>query len=201
MPGLRRLEVSARDHARPVRVLRLEPGRTLDLGDVALSPARSLEGWLVDEEGRALSQRFTYTSSDQIASPLDVEGQVGALVHGDGHFELWSLGAGEPLLLLRHEDYAANPLRLETDAEGRTRAIARRGTPVLLRPHGEPRPELRYAIADAAGRPFWTRRVYDEAPIRLRLVPGRYQLLEGRDEVFTLVRSFEVDAAPVVLEP
>ena len=201
MPGLRRLEVSARDHVRLVRVLRLEPGRTLDLGVIALATARSLEGWLVDEDGDALSQRFSFVSGDQVVSPLDLEHAGGAQVHGDGHFELWNLGAGEPLLLLRHEDYALNPLVLETDAEGRTRAIARRGTPVLLRHGREPQPELRFAIADAAGSPLWTRRVYDEAPIRLRLVPGRYQLLEGHDEVFTLVRSFEVGAEPVVLEP
>ena len=201
IPGLRELHLQARDHVLLTRIVRLEPGETLDLGDVPLPPKRALEGRLVDEGGQPVAERFQVTSDDLVASPLDVERLPYVLIDGDGNFQLWNRGSGETWLLMRQGDYAVNPMPLETDAAGRATAIARRGTPVLLRHGRKPASELRFAIADAAGRPFWTRLVYHEAPIRLRLMPGSYQLLEGRDEVFTLVRTFEVGAEAVVLEP
>lgn len=201
IPGLRELRVAAKDHAQVTRVVRLEPGETLDLGTLALPRAHTVEGRIVDEAGHAVSGNLRAGSSDLVEGPLDLAELIHVPVSTDGVFRVWSLGAGEPLLLLHGDGYALNPLRLEVDGEGHATAVARTGTPVLLRHGAGKGADRSYCIADSAGRPFCLCSVHDEAPIRLRLVPGRYQLLEGHDERFTLVRTFEVADQPVVLEP
>jgi hypothetical protein len=199
VPGLRWLDVSARDHQRADRIVRIEPGQTLDLGDLRLARERTVRGRVVDEQGNPVTVGFNFLSSDSVRGPLDLDRFVGW--PGGESFQLPGMSSGEPLLLMRSQEFAVNPLLLETDEQGSLIAIARRGTPVLLKHSRQFQPGLRYSIADSAGRPFWLCGVYTEVPIKLRLVPGSYQLLEGQDEVFTLVRSFEVGTSPRVLEP
>ncbi len=199
VPGLRWLDISARDHQRADRIVRLEPGQMLDLGELRLARERTVKGRVVDEEGRPVTVGFNFLSSDLVRGPLDLERFVGW--PGGESFQLPGLGSGEPLLLMRAQDFAVNPLLIETDEQGSLTALARRGTPVLLKHTRQLQRGLHYAIADSAGRPFWLCGVYSEVPIKLRLVPGSYQLLEGQDEVFTLVRTFDVGAHTMVLEP
>lgn len=199
VPGLRWLEIDAPEHARADRWIRLEPGQALDLGDVPLGSRRTLKGRVIDEEGRPLALRVASISTDQVRSPLDLENTVHST--GDGDFRFTKLGEGEAWLFVGDERFAANPLQVEVDSEGLVTATARAGTRVILK-HGKPgTPGLRYALADSAGRPFWVRAVYGEVPIRLRLLPGSYQLLEGRDEKFALVRTFEVGSETLVITP
>jgi RNA polymerase sigma factor (sigma-70 family) len=203
IPGPRILELHADKFDGPRLRVRIEPGVVIDLGDIPLAEKRTLEGTLVDEQGKPLRMQgnFRFVSSDFVAGPLDLEIISRTLVDENGHFQIWSLGAGTPVPSLVDENFAANPLLLDSDAEGRIVAIARRGTQVVLRHGQQPVPGLRYSIADASGRPIRTQRVWSEAPIRLRLIPGTYQLLVGRDEVFVPVRRFEVGSETLVLEP
>jgi RNA polymerase sigma factor (sigma-70 family) len=198
LAGLHDLSIETREHQRYQRTLRLEPGQTLDLGDIPLAAARSLKGRVVGEDGKEVEGTLLFISSDLIQGPLDLENLMGW--SGGAEFNLPGMG-NNPWVFLRNKEYAANPLLLETDEEGTVTAIARKGTSILLRPGTSDQPIRSLAIADSSGRPFWQDGVWKEIPIRLRLVPGSYQLLEGHDEVFTLLRSFEVGAEPVVLEP
>ena len=198
LAGLHDLSIETREHQRYQRTLRLEPGQTLDLGDIPLEAARSLKGRVIGEDGKQVEGTLLFISSDLIQGPLDLENLMGW--SGGAEFNLPGMG-NNPWVFLRNTEYAANPLLLETDEKGTVTAIARKGTSILLRPGTSGQPIRSLAIADSSGRPFWQDGVWKEIPIRLRLVPGSYQLLEGHDEVFTLLRSFEVGADPLVLEP
>jgi RNA polymerase sigma-70 factor (ECF subfamily) len=199
LPGMHELSIETPDHERYHRTLRLEPGQALDLGDVPLDRGRSLKGRVVGEDGKEVVASLSFIASELVRGPLDLDDSIGW--SGGAEFDFGRVGDGEPWLFVSHDDYAVNPLPIETDEQGFVTAVARKGTPVLLRPSKGAIPGQSYAITDSSGRPFWMRGVWGEVPMRLRLVPGRYQLLEGLDDDFKLVRTLDVGAEPVVIEP
>jgi hypothetical protein len=158
-----------------------------------------LKGRVVGEDGKEVLASLSFVASELVRGPLDLDDSLGW--SGGAEFDFGRVGDGEPWLFVSHDDYAVNPLPIETDEQGFVTAVARKGTPVLLRPSKGAIPGQSYAIADSSGRAFWMRGVWGEVPMRLRLVPGKYQLLEGLDDDFRLVRTFDVGAEPVVLEP
>ncbi len=198
--GLRELELRSPGHETFRRTVRVRAGETIELGTLALHRERKVRGHLVDENGQPLATSLTWTPAELVASALDIDQRIGSQSGPDGSFEIFAAGRGEVQLFAGRGELAANPIRIAPGGDAEVNAVARRGTLVVIRPVRHAGPGAHFAVADEQGRPFWSRRLWNDLPLRLRLVPGTYQLWSCRDELVERVETFTVAGETLVLE-
>ncbi|HVS10648.1 MAG TPA: sigma-70 family RNA polymerase sigma factor [Planctomycetota bacterium] len=198
-PGLLELNFRVEGYESLKSRVRLEPGEAKDLGTVALSPATTIRGRVVDREGKPVAGSIEQVSLAHLKLPQDVETRFFRPLDGDGRFEVEDVARGQVLLIVRPKEAALTPVVIDTRSaqpeelvitvEAGIRASFR-----LARPSAGRR---QVTLATADGTPFWTRGLLDFWIADVRLGAGRYQLWIGTDERVERVETLEVGAEPV----
>ncbi|MCP4653935.1 MAG: carboxypeptidase regulatory-like domain-containing protein [bacterium] len=86
--------------------------REIDLGTVILEPGASLEGWVVDRDGRAVAEAEVSWSTRDLQRPWDLANSDKLPTDADGRFALSDLIPGEKLdLWVWHRDYGESSAR------------------------------------------------------------------------------------------
>ncbi len=198
--GLRELEPHVPGYPTFQRVVRVLPGITTDLGTLPLFRERSVRGRILDEDGRPLATALSWTPAASVASQLDVRQPIGVRTDADGRFRLFAAGRGELFLFAGRDELAANPIRIPAGGDAEIEAVAPRGTLLVIRPLRHAGPGALFALADEQGRAFWSGSVWEHRPLRVRLVPGTYQLWSCRDEEVETVETLTIGEETRVLE-
>ncbi|HEX5009442.1 MAG TPA: carboxypeptidase-like regulatory domain-containing protein [Planctomycetota bacterium] len=203
VPGRTSLQAQRQDYEMVDVTVTLAAGRTTDLGDIALAPAVSLGGMVLDEQGRPLAAALQVTVVDA-ASALPIDYSTWRWSSGgDGQFELAPLGRRR--YLLRVDDDGVTSVPLLVDARGGDVSglllRAEAGQPVYVRCAwpGNAQRDLRLRSAEAA---LWDENILRRPPDTwtLHLGAGRYlvECCDG-DDVLQSV-PFEVAGKPVHIQ-
>ncbi|MBK8099987.1 MAG: carboxypeptidase regulatory-like domain-containing protein [Planctomycetes bacterium] len=103
-PGLLLLSIEAKDHESVWTTVRVEPGRTTDLGDFRLGAAEDLKGTLLDADGKPASGHIQWTELKWRTAPTAFCDNRSTNVEADGSFRLWRTGRGPIAVQARTQD-------------------------------------------------------------------------------------------------
>lgn len=203
-PGNYSIRAQAKGYGTTERRVLLELGASLDLGDVALEPEQWISGTVVDEEGNGavVDLRFDRCSDEGepfphlgsiyvVASKESGEFRIGALSRGV--YQVSSTQAnGDTRLLRQIVDTRNGPvenLRLEL----------MRGIPLVVRGRDADWRHVRYRIhgEGASGK---ERKLSAEAPQRIHLAPGAYEIEARGKDGMTRRIPIVLTNAPLELE-
>jgi hypothetical protein len=182
-PGIRELRVRSRDHAVLSRRVRVEPGITLELGDIAVSRLATVAGRVVDENGAGVATSLTAFPVDRIGMVQDVETNWVSRSAADGSFEL-SAPQARIAVVVTGGEWGSRPILVDASS-GRVEAIeipVVRGVEVRFRPADDALADARFTLATGAGLPFRSQRLGSSLPFAQRIAPGTYQIWLGWDE-------------------
>jgi hypothetical protein len=166
------------------RRVRIPPGVEVDLGDVAVHPAVTVAGRVVDASGAPVATTLTWIPAAGTGMVQDAETSWFAASSADGSFALELPQSRVAILPRGHDEWAARPLVVDAsngDVAGVELAVTR-GTPVRLRPPGPEAIGARFTLVTAEGLPFLSRTLYRDLPEEVRLAPGSYEVWFGWDE-------------------
>jgi RNA polymerase sigma-70 factor (ECF subfamily) len=199
LPGLLELDFRVAGYESLKRRVRVEPGEAKDLGTVALSPAVTIRGKVLNRENKPVVGSIEHVSLVHLKVPQDVGTRFSRMLDHQGAFEIDDVALGEVLLIVHPKEGALTPRVIDTRSaqledlvitvEPGVRARFR-----LARPSAERR---QITLATTDGTPFWTRTLADFWIGEVRLGAGRYQLWIGTDERVERVETLEVGAEPV----
>ena len=211
-PGPQRLVVEASGRARLRRVVDVQPGSDLDLGDVVLESATAMRGTVVDPDGAPVSVDLIWGRVDRAAGQVEIDWSHGARSDASGAFEIPSLAPTEYLLRTVADSERRSPhaperawasagvlVDVRAQAAEGVRLVVHPYSEVVLQPSLDEGQERSYRVCDATGFPIRSGLLRGSEPRRLRLAPGSYEL-ELRDGVRSAGRAaFTVrpaDASP-----
>lgn len=94
-PGLLQMQVTAKDHETAAKVVTIEPGRVLDLGEIRLGPVLPLVGRVLDADGKpCASATLQWTELKWRTEPTEFRHNFSTRTEADGTFQLWGSGRG-----------------------------------------------------------------------------------------------------------
>ena len=201
VPGLLELNFRVEGYEYLKRRVRLEPGEAKDLGMVALSPAVTIRGKVVDRDGKPVAGSIEHVSLAHLKFPQDVDTRFYRPLDRDGRFELEDVARGQVLLIVRPKEAALTPVVIDTRSAQPEELVITvepgiRASFRLAHPSSE---RCQVTLATADGTPFWTRGVLDFWIADVRLGAGHYQLWIGTDERVERVETLEVGTEPLRL--
>ena len=184
----------------------LEPGATLDLGDVELAPESWIDALVVDDNGQPVSARFRiqpfdgktgpnwYASvNDETASKDDGSLHIGGLMSGKYRLTLGSSESVRWGRMVKLVDLSNGPvtgLRIEV-APGVTLAV---------RPTNEEALGMRWTLRNSEGVRVMSMRLSSVAPLALSFAPGKYTVeVEMPNGAAPIVRDVVLEKDPVEL--
>lgn len=205
MPGTYRLQLMSRDRATLRREVRVPPGETVDLGDVALDAGYWVSGRILDETGKGdvFSLRF---------DPCEADGRTGPVfssiytisTKSDGTFRVTGLAPGFHRLEVMGDGDLAECVDVFDVRAGPVENVSltvTAGVPFVVDPDGKHGPGARFAVLDEKGVRVVSRLVDQPEPIRVRLAPGRYtvEFKSSREDPEPRTTAFEIVRDPVVV--
>ena len=178
-----------------VKSVKIEPGRTTDLGDLRLSFGGAVRGRVVDESGAGVSAMLCWSVLDTADHPTYVEDSRSA---SDGEFALAELPASGMLFRVSDPKWAldpvvvhfAPPVHFTRDEMSEVTLTVRPGTPVTLRHRFEG--EVNLVVRKLNGTLIWSARGFGPSTQRMRLLPGSYTLEATCDSGQQLKKTFSV---------
>jgi len=204
-PGNYELVIMQQDFADSRTRILLEPGATLDLGDIRMELGLSIDGTVVDEGGRPVESTLSCDAFDR-ATGRAVRTMVGRVYKTDanGHLHIAGLTRGEFLLALedRESDFGRCAQMVDTRAgsvEG-VHVVAARGVPLVVRPSGEEVATVRYTVRNADKVPVLSTRLWSVEPFAFKFAPGNYTVeVEMPNGVAPFVHKVVLADEPVEL--
>jgi hypothetical protein len=196
-PGLQRLRFFHPDYAELSRSVRIEEGRVVDLGDVAVWPLARIRGAVLDARGAPARATVRAIPRAGLRGPADLDAPVSRATFA-GQFELDRAPRGPVQLLVESIGHAPLSIPLDTSSglvEGLVLQL-QEGVRVALEP-AEGAAGLQATIADERGVPLATQAL-GRAAFVLRLVPGTYRLWIGVAERVDRVEELVVGSEPVM---
>jgi hypothetical protein len=103
-PGLLQLEVQAKDRETVWRLVRVEPGQRVDLGEFRLGAALPLRGTVLDADGRPANGSLSWTELKWRTEPTAFRTNRSGRIDADGTFSLWGTGSGPIAVQVRAPD-------------------------------------------------------------------------------------------------
>jgi RNA polymerase sigma-70 factor (ECF subfamily) len=186
----------------PVRTIRIEPGRTTDLGDILLAEGSAVRGRVVDETGKGISVGLAWSPLDAGDDPTYVA-HLGMRSNNNGGFALAELPTHGVLLRVSDSEWALDPVPIRAPPgaiqEG-FELMARRGTEVTLRQRLASDAEVGLLLRRADGTAIWSVHDLQPATHAMRLVAGTYTLEARRNGRPLATRAFEVASEPVQID-
>jgi hypothetical protein len=184
----------------------LEPGATLDLGDVELAPESWIDALVVDQQGHPVSTRFRIepfdgrtgpnwraSVNDETASKDDGSLHIGGLIAGK---YLLTLATGESSLwgrMVKLVDLSNGPvegLRIELTP----------GVTLVVRAANENSLGVRWTMCNSNGLRVMSTRFSSLAPMALSFAPGTYTVeVETPNGAAPIVREVVLEKDPVEL--
>ena len=183
-PGLVELRVQeGKEHEDAERVVRIEPGEEVDLGDIALGPGVEIAGRVVDESGAGIAgSRLLYEpASDKGSSRSQFLTAVFSNVDGTFRIErlppaVWRIRYSDP----KQRPNGPGAAVVEVDARGGSVAnVQLKLVPgVALGVHAADGrwQGVRFTVIDSQGLRILTRPLYGPEPQRVLLAPGGYEV-------------------------
>lgn len=202
-PGLLFVEIRAKDHEQYQSTIRIEPGQSLDLGDVAVGPTAELTGRVEDENGRPVpTANVTWTELKWRTGPTEFVTNRSTQIEADGTFKLWGTGRGKIAVQARTKEGAVACAVFDNPSP--TPAVLRmvRGAKVEVTRNVDPTRAFTITFFDAQRQPVDARTLESRWPrIPFVLPPGSYGF-EVHDEADRLVQSGSVTlgATPAKVE-
>lgn len=175
-PGLLQLSLGAQEYAAHWQIVRLEGGRSNDLGTIRLRRARTIQGRVVDVHDRPVKGRVTWRDPALMTFPQELHPNWGTGTDDEGGFAL-EVGPQPGLLLFSAK--GRPPVTMPVDAGGDVEdleVVVPDGVLVRIRPRGSEGWHHLFAIETAEGLPLFARRVRGPWPIARHLASGRYVL-------------------------
>ncbi len=202
-PGLLFLEVWAKDREQVRTTIRVEPGQSIDLGDVRVGPGIKFAGRVEDANGKPVTDAsVSWTELKWRTTPTEFARNRTARVDSDGTFSVWGTGRGKIAVRASTKDGdvacsvfdnpPANPVVL--------RMV--RGTKLSLVRNDDPTRAFTVTLFDAQRQPLDSRTLEARWPKQtLTLPPGPYTF-EVNDETDRLVQSGSITLGgePATLE-
>jgi len=200
-PGVRSLSVFAEGFAAESRAVRIEPGETLQLGDVELRHVARLRGRVVDSDGRGVRAQLHWIALDRGVLAQSPARRLRYETNALGAFEIDGIGAVRGRLVALSDGYAIGAL----DLDARSGALEdielhlERGVEVVARCRIGAR-SVSALLCDAEGTPLLDTSVHPSLPRVWTLRPGRYLLRYVSDVDFGSSQAFDVGSIPLALD-
>jgi hypothetical protein len=177
-----------------------EAGATIELGTIAIDPATTIEGTLVDEHGRPVDARVVLAPDTEAFDALHARRHVRSELELDrGRFRFEGVGRQRHRLFVRDERWIAEPLVVDTrggDALGLQLRVVP-GRRVRVHVAG---PSAEFLVVDDRGEVACHDELHADATVAL--APGRYRIrarVDGRASERTV--EVGLDGAEVELGP
>jgi len=202
-PGLLFLEITAKDREHYLATIRVEPGQSLDLGDVSLGRSVDFTGRLEDENGKPVTTaNLTWTELKWRTGATEFVTNRATRIAADGTFKLWGTGPGKIAVQARTKD--GNVACGVFDNPSPTPAVLRlvRGSKVEVTRNDDPTRAFTITFFDAQRQPVEARTLVARWPkLTVALQPGQYGF-EVHDDADRLVQSGSVTlgATPAKVE-
>ena len=199
LPGVMELDFSIDGYERLKKRVYVQPGQALDLGAYPLAPAATIRGRTLDAHGRPHHASLSWVPLDHVERPDDIDQRFLFQSDVNGNFEFTRAGRGGVFIVVRDQKWAACAVFVDAgSALVETVEIPlREGTPVTIDTDAAHVSGHRVSLADAQGRPFWTRRTALDHALRLSLLPGDYQLWLDSEELRLHTIDLAVGQEPV----
>lgn len=182
--------------------VRVEPGQTLDLGDLRLGPTNALAGRLVDEDGKPASANVSWTELKWRSTPRAFVTNRSTRVEADGSFSLWGTGRGRIAVQARTQDGRVAVSVFDNPSPEPVVLRLVRGAKVSVVRSADPTKAYTITFFDGARDPVDARTLHSRWPrADITLPPGTWSF-EVHDETDRLVQSgsLTLGASPTTLE-
>ncbi|MCY2959282.1 MAG: carboxypeptidase-like regulatory domain-containing protein [Planctomycetota bacterium] len=205
MPGTYRLQLMSKDRATLRREVRVPPGETVDLGDVALDAGYWVSGRILDETGQGVSFNIRFDPCEADGRTAPIFSTVYAYpTKADGSFRVTGLAPGFHRLEVMTDGELAECVAVFDVRNGpveNASLTVTAGVPFAVDPDGKHGPGARFAVLDEKGVRVVSRIVDQPDPIRVRLAPGRYtvEFKSSREDPEPRTTAFEIVRDPVVV--
>lgn len=198
-PGLLVLEIYASAYAHVEQYVRLVPGQVVDLGDIVLDPATSIEGRLLGPDGLPIAGSVSHFFLETITfpQPLDFAGS-GVATEADGRFRFAAARRGRYLLIGSDDGHAKRSLIVDTTS-GPVRnvdLVLGPGTRVTFDAAAAD-VDCLMQLRDSAGTLLVSHRVWGSGRWAMTLAQGAYTLTVFDDDRLLRTRPFSVGPAPM----
>jgi len=198
------LSVRAMGYENCDRCFRVEPGEDIDLGDIEVGTALSIEGVIVDEQGHGVATSVEYGLIDPATDRIRRVGLRYSTNSGeDGSFRISGLSPQRYSLRVWKNDHEWSPVAQDFDMSlgsfENVRFEVARAVPVSVRPSGERWRDVFYRFFDASGACVVDSRLWSAAPYKLGLAPGVYELEVAVGKAPPSRRSLVISGDPMQL--
>ncbi len=186
-PGRWTLEIRARGSTRTTVPVTIRPGELCDLGDIAIGAGFKIRGHVTSEFGQSIWTRVRAARCD--ASGVEI-GPVPSILtvelQANGAFELFGMEPGWHRLTVAGHDGAifggelgVNSIRVVevkgADIDG-VELLLQSGIPLIVRPSGRETSDSGLRVLTPEGVEITKLLVGRDAPVRIQLAPGSYDV-------------------------
>jgi hypothetical protein len=207
-PGKRPLRIHAPGFAGFSATITLEPGETLDLGEIALLKPTSVRGVVTDTNGNPLAVRFSlnrFVEGDPSAT-LDMQTAKSVTTDESGRFEAENLAPGGYVVRFgefyqdgpgpREPTWSVAPFLVELGERVENLEIVLHPTqPLVVKPAAPEAAGVRFVVTTLDGLPY-RRGVVRDTPVALHLAPGDYELRVADASGGTRIIAFRLGSTP-----
>lgn len=201
-PGPRRLDADIAGYEEQSRIVYLEAGALLDIGDWALHRSVKIAGTFVDSNGTPAWTRFTLVALDHFHAGSSIERDSSFNVP-DGRFEARGVGRGRYAIIPTSDRFAREPTLVDTTSgsvDG-LRIDLQRGTRVQLMPALAENQIAHVHVLAPGDVPVFSHIFGGHSGVAdVALGPGTYRLIQVDRSRSTTEQTFTVGAHPVQLE-
>jgi hypothetical protein len=194
-PGVWRMEITAKGHVDALRCVRVEPGKTNDVGTIELARPSSIHVRTLDAGGKPVSVHIGISTSRAGARPEEIDSRWSLQSDEDGRLA-HDFDPRNTLILVTDEKWARE-VRAASAAEIEIRL--ERGVQVTFRALDSGHGGARAVLIDPSGLPLDVLYVADTAQ-HLRLRSGHYELRIYHDEDLVRTQPFDVGAEALAVE-
>jgi len=179
-PGWYCVWISARGFASSRISVLLEPGQTLDLGDIELQPETWVNALVIDERGNGVSAQFAIDPFGSESSTVWRSPTVEVRnTNGDGTLHIGGLLPGKYLLSLGPNPSLpwARMVKLVDTSNGpveNLRIDVSPGVALVIRAANEGAVGMRWTLRNSDGLRVMSTRLSGVTPVSLKFAPGKY---------------------------
>jgi hypothetical protein len=208
-PGLFQLRVSAEGYETLLQPLQLDPGKTMDLGEILLGKGIPLKFRVLDDKGKPCATYFQLGIVDPATLKTEIDGNDALRSNDDGELTLPPLGRRLYVLRARMANWQLEiPVSRNLLIDLRAGILPpsdeirlERGSRLVLRTESPWTDGLRFRVIDEQGLEFVSGQFHGNAPHSLSIPQGTYrvELLDHGGE-WIATKSVTLASVPATVE-
>ncbi len=191
-PGRMILAIGANDYEALRTTVRIEPGRTLDLGTIPLAKVLPLVGRVVDAAGKPATAEVRWTELKWRHTPTEFVTNRSARIEADGTFSLWGTGPGRIAVSAHAADGQVAVGVFDNPPPQPVLLQLQPGCQLKITRPKDPLRTFTVTVFGPGRQPVAAATLEREHPATLSLPAGRYPF-EVHDDTDRLTQSGEVD--------